>query len=175
MIISVHATFGAAIASLIPTHPVEGFVLGFASHFALDLIPHKDYDLISIERDSEGKAKPIDLVIAKFKFVRDVLLVSFDALVGICLAFMFFFEPVHPWIFLIGAIGAILPDFIVFTYLLLEHKTLGHFYDFHSRFDTIINKKLKKKLSQAIGVVLQFCTLVVLIVIMYGLKVLFIS
>ena len=29
MILAVHATFGAAVASLVPSHPVAGFALGF--------------------------------------------------------------------------------------------------------------------------------------------------
>ena len=52
MILSVHATFGAAVASLVPAHPVAAFALGFASHLALDLIPHRDYDLVSVEVES---------------------------------------------------------------------------------------------------------------------------
>jgi len=43
MILSTHAIVGAALASFLPSHPAAAFVAGFASHFALDAIPHVDY------------------------------------------------------------------------------------------------------------------------------------
>jgi hypothetical protein len=48
MILSTHAVVGGAIASLMPGHPVLAFVIGAASHFAIDAIPHVDYPLYSI-------------------------------------------------------------------------------------------------------------------------------
>ena len=158
MILSVHATFGAAVASLVPSHPVVGFVLGFASHLALDAIPHKDYELISLESGPDKKDKPIELIINKFRLLRDVILVSFDALVGICLAFLFFFNPDHPWIFILGAFGALIPDGLTFLYLLFKHKALSHFFDFHTDF---IHYKIH--MNQIFGVILQFFTISVLI------------
>lgn len=167
MILSVHATFGAAVASLVPTHPVEAFALGFASHLALDLIPHRDYDLVSVESDSKRMPKLIETVYKKFKLIRDITLVSIDALVGLCLAFLFFFNPVYPWIFLLGAIGALLPDFLTFLYLIVKHKPLGLFFDFHAGF---IHSKVILNLNQVKGVCLQFCILAVLIAIIFGIK-----
>jgi len=170
MILSVHAIFGAAVASLVPNHPVIGFGLGFVSHFVLDAIPHRDYELISVDCDYTGKAKPIDLIMNKFKLIRDVLLASFDALVGLCLAFLFFFDQVHPWLFLAGALGALLPDGIVFLYLLLQHKSLNYFFNFHCHFDSDFNKRLKQKIGQVTGVIFQFITVSILIVLVFGLK-----
>jgi hypothetical protein len=158
MILSVHATFGAAVASLVPNHPVMGFVLGFASHLALDAIPHQDYKLVSMETDPNQKLKTIDLIQEKFALARDVLFVSFDALVGFCLAFMFFFNPAHPTIFFIGAFGALLPDGLTFLYLLFKHKALSHFFDFHTDF---IHYKIH--LNQVLGIILQFFTIAILI------------
>jgi hypothetical protein len=48
MILSTHAVVGGAIASFMPGHPVLAFVIGAASHFAIDAIPHVDYPLHSI-------------------------------------------------------------------------------------------------------------------------------
>lgn len=158
MILSVHATFGAAVASLVPTHPVAGFTLGFISHLVLDAIPHQDYKLVSVESDPNKKIKAIDLIQKKFALVRDIILVSFDALAGFCLAFMFFFNPEHPWIFFIGAFGALLPDGLTFLYLLFKHKALSHFFDFHTDF---IHYKIH--MNQALGVLLQFFTISILI------------
>lgn len=172
MILSVHATFGAAVASLVPSHPVTGFALGFLSHFFLDTIPHKDYELISIEPDSKGKMNTLDLICRKFQLIRDMLLVSFDALVGFCLAFMFFYNPDHPWVFLVGAVASMLPDFFTFLYLLFKHKPLVTFFDFHS---SVIHSKLVLKLNQVTGVVVQFFTVALLIAILFILKQLFIN
>jgi hypothetical protein len=174
MILSVHATFGAAVASLVPSHPVAGFVLGFVSHLALDMIPHRDYDLISVESTPEKKMKLIDVepIIRKARLTRDMLLVSFDAFIGLILAFIFFFNPSHPAIFLLGALGALLPDFLTFLYLILKHKPLGHFFDFHAG---IIHSKVILKLNQFTGVFLQFCTVAILIGILFGLKSLLIN
>ena len=165
MILSVHATFGAAVASLIPNHPVAGFILGFASHLALDAIPHKDYELISLESDPAKKEKKIDIIFNKFRLLRDVFFVSLDALVGFCLAFMFFFNPSHPWIFFIGAFVALIPDGLTFLYLLFRHKALGHFFDFHTDF---IHYKIH--MNQAWGVILQFFTIAILIAILMMAK-----
>lgn len=158
MILSVHATFGAAVASLVPNHPVVGFVLGFASHLALDAIPHKDYELISLESDPDKKVKVIDLIQRKFALARDIVFVSFDAFIGFCLAFMFFFNPMHPWIFFIGAFAALIPDGLTFLYLLLKHKSLSHFFDFHTDF---IHYQIH--INQVYGVILQFFTISILI------------
>ena len=47
MILTTHAIVGAALASFLPSHPIAAFVAGFASHFALDAIPHVDYPIKS--------------------------------------------------------------------------------------------------------------------------------
>jgi hypothetical protein len=47
MVLSTHAIVGAAISSFITSQPAAAFVLGFASHFALDAIPHWDYPIKS--------------------------------------------------------------------------------------------------------------------------------
>jgi hypothetical protein len=47
MILTTHAIVGAARASFMPSHPAAAFVVGFASHFALDAIPHVDYPIKS--------------------------------------------------------------------------------------------------------------------------------
>ena len=165
MILSVHATFGAAVASMVPSHPVIGFTLGFVSHFALDAIPHRDYDLISVESIPNKKFQLVDQIQKKFSLIRDVVFVSFDALIGFCLAFLFFFNPAHPTIFFIGAFAALIPDGLTFLYLLFKHKSLSHFFDFHTDF---IHYKIH--INQVAGVILQFFTVGVLIGILMVVK-----
>ncbi len=165
MILSVHAIFGAAVASLIPSHPVAGFVFGFASHLALDAIPHQDYKLLSFETDPNDKLKTIDIIRQKFALIRDLIFVFFDALVGFCLAFLFFFDPAYPFIFFIGAFGALVPDGLTIVYLLFKHKALHDFFKFHTDF---IHYKIH--LNQVVGVVLQIFTIGVLIAILMVVK-----
>lgn len=164
MILSAHAVFGAAIASLVPTHPVEAFALGFASHIALDFIPHKDYELISLEAVPGEKVKIIDKIHRKFKLIRDMIFVSFDALFGFCLAFLFFFNPAYPWIFFLGALGSMMPDFLLFLYLVSKHRALSSLFKFHVG---IGENSHIKNLNQVWGVILQFCTVAVLIIILF--------
>jgi hypothetical protein len=165
MILSVHAIFGSAVASLIPSHPVAGFVLGFASHLVLDAIPHQDYKLLSFETGPDDKLKPIDLIRQKFTLIRDFIFISFDALIGFCLAFLFFFDPAYPFIFFIGAFGALVPDGLTILYLLFKHKSLHHFFKFHTSF---IHYKIH--LNQVVGIILQFFTIGVLIAILMIVK-----
>jgi len=167
MILSPHAIFGAAVASLVPNHPVFGFGLGFISHFVLDAIPHKDYKLISTEAGSDGRMESLNTVERKTKLTRDIILVSFDAFIGLYLSFIFFFNLNYPWIFLIGVIGSLLPDFFTFLYLILKHKPFILFFKFHA---SIIHSKIILKLNQITGVVLQFITVAILITIIYGIK-----
>ena len=47
MVLTTHAVAGATLATLVPNHPLWGFVIGFGSHFVLDSIPHWDYSLKS--------------------------------------------------------------------------------------------------------------------------------
>ncbi len=165
MILSVHAIFGAAVASLVPSHPVLGFGLGFVSHLALDAIPHQDYKLLSFEINPNNKLKPIDLIRQKFTLIRDLIVLSFDAIIGFCLAFLFFFNPVYPYVFFIGALGALLPDILTFIYLLFKHKALSDFFKFHTDF---IHHKIN--LNQVVGVIFQFFVMAILIIVMFGLK-----
>lgn len=167
MILSVHAVFGAAVASLVPAHPVLGFGLGFVSHLALDMIPHRDYDLISIKSTPDSKMQLVDDIYKKARLARDMMLVSFDAFAGLVLSFLFFFNPIHPGIFLSGALGALLPDFLTFLYLILRHKPLALFFNFHA---SLIHSQVVLKLNQFTGVFLQFCTVAILIGILFLIK-----
>jgi hypothetical protein len=167
MILSVHAIFGAAVASLVPTHPVTAFFLGFASHLALDAIPHKDYKLISVEYGPDKKIQLADTIFKKFRLMRDILLVSFDAIMGFCLAFLFFFNPDYPLIFFLGAVGSLIPDFLTFLYLIIKHRELDTFFKLHV---SIIHSKMVLKLNQLTGVLVQFFTVGVLIVIIFGIR-----
>lgn len=86
MILSTHAIVGAAIASFLPSHPTTAFVLGFASHFVLDAIPHWDYPIRSAAVDPKiGAPMTFDRAL-----LRDAVVIGSDGLVGILGALLLF-------------------------------------------------------------------------------------
>jgi len=167
MILSVHIIFGTTAASLVPSHPIGAFSIAFLSHFILDSIPHKDYNLKYFESNENEQKKIINTVYNKISLFRDMFLVFIDGLVGICIAFMLVFDPAKPWIFLIGIVGSLLPDFLTFLYLLIKHKSLSLFFKFHVSF---IHSKFILKLNQLTGVITQFITLAILVALLFGVK-----
>src|SRR5215813_5502703 len=86
MILSTHAIVGAAIASFLPSHPTAAFVLGFASHFVLDAIPHWDYPIRSAAVDPKiGAPMTCDRAL-----LRDAIVIGSDGLLGILGALLLF-------------------------------------------------------------------------------------
>ena len=120
MILSTHALVGAAIASFVPSHPAAAFVLGFASHFALDAIPHWDYPIRSASVNPK--------ICAPMKFDRalfhDVVTIGSDGFFGLVIALFLFASPATQWVALLGALGAMLPDALQFLHARLPHEPL---------------------------------------------------
>lgn len=173
MILSTHAVFGAAVASLVPTHPVGAFALGFASHFVLDAIPHRDYDLLSI--DSNKDIKEISLNIKESfakncKLFRDITFVSIDTIAGFAISYIFFFNPIYPWIFFIGAFASLIPDGLTFLSLIYNNYFLNIFYNLHIK---TIHTNYIPKISQLTGVLLQYSIIGIIIAVIFGAKFLY--
>jgi len=113
MILTTHI-LGAAVLTkpLWGLHPALLFVGALASHYLLDIIPHRDYELNAIIREGQGKT-------AKFLGVRhnrlfgDMLKIAIDGAVGTSVLF-FIIRPEISIAALVpfGAIvlGAVLPD-----------------------------------------------------------------
>lgn len=132
MVLSTHAVVGAAIASIFPANPLLGFALGFASHFALDAIPHWHYQVRSVLRE-EGSKKGVDMAIGNKYFLLDLLKIGMDGVLGVCVALLIF-NPTQPMIFsgtLLGAIGGMLPDALQFAYWKWKHEPLVSLQRFH--------------------------------------------
>src|SRR5437660_1008691 len=127
MILCSHAIVGAALASLMPSHPVTAFAVGFASHFALDAIPHADYPIRSQSINPEIGA-PITL---DASLLWDVVMIGFDGLFGILAAVFLFGLPIGHWAVLLGAIGAMLPDPLQLVYARFPHEPLRTLQRFH--------------------------------------------
>jgi hypothetical protein len=158
MILCSHAVVGAALASFLPSHPAAAFVIGFASHFVLDAIPHRDYRIKS--RSVNPKlGSPITFDGA---LLRDVVTIGSDGLFGIIVAMFLFGSPASLWAILLGAIGAMLPDPLRFVYRRLPHEPLRTLQRFHRWAHTD---------SQIKGVVLGFGTQAVFVAIVVGLTI----
>jgi len=163
MILSTHAIIGAATASFVPTHPVLGFSIGFASHFLLDAIPHWDYKLHSIERNHENHLE-VDMHFNK-KFPLDIAKISLDGLLGLLFALFLFGIPGTTLLLsaFCGAAGGMAPDALQFAYFKWPHEPLFSLQRFHGWIHA--TKRIKKPLlglSLQILIVLASVALVTL-------------
>jgi hypothetical protein len=142
MILTTHAIVGGALASLFPTHPIVVIAASFASHFAIDAIPHWDYPLqyISVRSGHRNHLKwerPI---------LQDAALIAFDACAGLALAVGFFSEHAPVVVIMLGAIAGMLPDPLQFVHSLHPHEPLATLQRFHWWIHS------KRKLDWPIGV-----------------------
>jgi len=127
MILSTHAVVGAAIASFLPAHPAAAFVLGFASHFALDAIPHWDYPIRSASVDPKiGAPLRFDRAL-----LHDAITIGSDGLFGLAAALFLFASPEGLWAVLLGSLGAMLPDPLQFMHARFPHEPLRTLQRFH--------------------------------------------
>lgn len=145
MILSTHAVVGGAIASLIPGHPVLAFVIGVASHFAIDAIPHVDYPLYSITvKRSAPSALTLDWLL-----VQDLGLITLDACVGLAIVLWLYASPGATVAVLAGALGGMVPDPLKLLQKLYPREPLRSLQRFHLWIHT------KRRLSWPLGVASQ--------------------
>jgi hypothetical protein len=146
MILSTHAVVGGAIASLMPGHPVLAFVIGAASHFAIDAIPHVDYPLHSITvKQSAPSAMTLNWLL-----VQDLGLITLDACVGLAIVLSLYASPEATTAVLAGALGAMLPDPLQILSKLYPREPLRSLQRFHSWIHT------KRRLGWRLGASSQF-------------------
>lgn len=160
MTLTTHALVGAAAASLFPTHPYAAFAAGFASHFAIDALPHWDYRPASLKKD---KANPLntDMVLGK-RFFLDLLVIGSDAALGVALSVIIFsyaFFHISPSIIFIGACAGLFPDALQFLYFKTRSKVLEPLQRFH----IWIQKGKSLEVEPFYGIALQ-CALVLLVI-----------
>jgi hypothetical protein len=153
MILGTHAIVGGALASLFPSHPAVVVAVGFASHFAIDAIPHWDYPLESISVvPGAGNLPKLDRPL-----LRDIALIGFDACAGLALALGLFATSATIGIILLGAFAAMLPDPLQFVHGLFPRWPLSALQKFHRWIHT------KRQLDWPIGVSSQIVFILVVI------------
>ncbi|MDP2676166.1 MAG: hypothetical protein Q8O83_00560 [bacterium] len=115
MILTTHV-LGAAVLTkpLLGLHPVLLFVGALASHYLLDIIPHRDYKLDAVIREGQGKTAKF-LGIHRERLFGDVLKIFIDGAVGAGILFFI----IRPEISIVGLVpfgaivlGAVLPDIL---------------------------------------------------------------
>lgn len=144
MILSTHALVGAALANMFPAHPAAAFAVGFASHFALDAIPHADYPIRSASLDPKiGASLRFDRAL-----LQDAVTIGTDGLLGLVLAFLLFASPGNEWGILLGAFGAVLPDAFQFLHARFPREPLRTLQRFHRWAHTRV--ELNKRVALAI-------------------------
>jgi hypothetical protein len=143
MVLSTHAIVGGAIASLFPSEPILTVVAAFASHFAIDAIPHWDYPLRSI---SVGKGADNRRLKVTRTVMIDLVCIGVDACAGLALAIWLFATPASGWVVSLGAIAAMLPDPLQFLYSIHPREPLVSLQRFHGWIHS------KRKLAWRLGV-----------------------
>ncbi|MFB6451692.1 hypothetical protein [Bradyrhizobium tunisiense] len=128
MILSTHAIVGGAIASLLPLHPEAAAIAGFASHFALDAIPHWDYPLRSIRLGKSANNRGLSFSRAT---LMDFATIGIDACAGLSLALWMFATEGSILTIAIGAFAAMLPDALQFVHTLYPRGLLHVLQRFH--------------------------------------------
>ena len=143
MILSTHAIVGGAIASFIPTHPLLAAIAGFASHFAIDAIPHWDYPLqsIAVGKGADNRGLRLNRAV-----LADLAIIATDAGAGLALALWLFATPASAWVIGLGAVAAMLPDPLQFVHSLSPKEPLNTLQHFHLWIHS------KRKLAWRLGV-----------------------
>jgi hypothetical protein len=153
MILSTHAVVGGTIASFMPGHPVLAFVVGAASHYLIDALPHVDYPLRSISvRRSAPSAFTLNWLL-----VLDFGLLALDACLGLAIVLWLYASPGAAVAVLAGALGGMLPDPLQLLHKLYPREPLKSLQRFHAWSHT------KRKLRWPLGVAsqLSFVALVI--------------
>ena len=127
LFLSTHAVVGAAIGSLLLSHPVAAALLGFASHFPLDAIPHWDYPIRSdFVKPAVGGRLKRDRAL-----MLDAVTIGGDALLGLVGGALLFASPTDICAVMLGACGAILPDPLQFVHAHFPREPLRSMQRFH--------------------------------------------
>ncbi len=147
-----------AVVAVKTSNPLLGLVFAFLSHFILDIIPHKDYDI-------EGDVKKADSW-SWLVFWHSAIKIIIDSLLGV-LIILFLFK--SDWsillIALAGAFFGILPDITTFLYYRLGVKNgfWRTFQNFHEKIQQwYFNEKIKNQ-PLVLGILSQVAILILML------------
>ena len=139
MFLFAHAAIGAAAAPL-TGGPLPAFLVGWASHYLADAVPHGD--------ESLGRWASSKNEIGRFAFLAGIDILILAAVLASVSAARGF-----DWTVLAGAVGATVPDFIWGLEKIFRRPGLfGPLQGWHERAHGLISRKL----PTAAGLTLQF-------------------
>ena len=116
---------------------------GFASHFAIDAIPHWDYPLRSI---SVGKGADNRRLKVNRAVMIDLISIAVDSCAGLALAIWLFATPASAWVIALGAVSAMVPDPLKFVHSIYPLEPLVSLQRLHGWIHS------KRKLAWKLGV-----------------------
>ena len=145
MFLIVHASVGAVLGEQFSS-PSISFIVGFLSHFLIDIIPHGDEELGRLF--IKGKRHGLLAVIAVIDTIAALCLVSLFWLYG--------FLPNATGAFA-GAVGAMIPDILSGFTIVSKGKFLPDFDQLHGWNHTLLGLEV----PIPVGVTLQFVTFLV--------------
>ncbi len=129
MFLTAHTSLALFISTKI-MNPFLGFILGFISHFLIDIIPHGD-ESIGIKSSKLAKKE-------RFIFLGSIGF--FDLLLAIILVYFFLkFSKINNIIVFATVIGSWLPDILWMSIDFFNLKFLNWFLKFHQYMHTLIN------------------------------------
>jgi len=160
MILTPHAIIGASLANIFPNDPALGFGLAFFSHYVLDMLPHKDYD---IDNFLETETKTVKSIFHNAGAALHLLFISLDFIVAVFLCFLFFVRDEKSLLLtLVGIVGGLLPDFFQFLYYKYKNQPWIFFQKIHDQNHNTNHMKERPIL----GYLVQF-TLVILFLVLF--------
>src|SRR3989344_1852055 len=164
MTLTTHALVGAAAASFFPEQPYLAFAAGFASHFAIDAIPHWDYDVWLRSFVNKENKLLTDMRWGR-DFWHDLAVIGADALLGFVLTFFVAgILGISQEIALVGAGAGIYPDVLQFIYYKARKHWFGAMmFEPLQRFHMWVQWKELKNLHPALGIGMQVLLVVVLV------------
>lgn len=154
MFLATHATVGALIGRAAPD-PISAFLLAFASHFLMDMIPHGDSHVY----DDYTKGKRVRMALS-YTMIDAVV----TAYLIIAISHARLFD--NGFTVAAGIIGGLLPDLLIGVFEVTKVKMLEPFHRFHFYMhNLIVNKKWLKHtgdFSFLTGVSYQLVILIIL-------------
>ncbi len=130
MFVTTHAALGALIGQQLPNSPFAAFVLGMASHFLSDIIPHGDTHLYKN-------------YIAGYKRGNSIAYVVIDGIVSVFFTLFLFNLGLGDAKLSVslGIVGGMLPDLLVGVYEVFRIPGLKWFHRFHFFFHNMVSEQ----------------------------------
>ncbi len=151
MILTTHSIVGAGIVNLFPNNPAVGFGLSLASHYLLDMIPHKDYEVGAL---IDNESRTVKSFFNNFKSFLHLVFVGVDFFAGVILCILIYVrDEKTAYLTALGVLGGVLPDFFQLLYLKYKNRPLNSIQKVH---DHVHNraKPITGYLSQFLTVII---------------------